>query len=143
MRASNRSISGEERPTREPSWCTGPGCDSPGQVHADKRWPGSMDCTKTHVRGSAGVGIENIRNICSQDNLHARGHHSPRPRWGLYFQDRPGPEEYQHHRNHNCRATENRFRNGRYNTERQVYQAIDTSTETGTAFRVRSNQYIG
>src|SRR6266849_2176107 len=36
-RASKRSISGEERPTKEPSWSCGPGCDSPGQAHADKR----------------------------------------------------------------------------------------------------------
>ena len=32
--------------------------------------------------------------------------------------------------------------NERNNAERQVYQAIDGSTETGTAFRVRNSQYI-
>ena len=72
---------------------------------------GASTALKKHVRGLAAVDTENTRNICSQDNLHGWGHHSPRPRWGLCFQDRPGPAEYQHHRNHNCRATENRFRN--------------------------------
>lgn len=37
--ASNASISGAERPTQVPSDRTGPGCDSPGHVHAERRWP--------------------------------------------------------------------------------------------------------
>lgn len=40
---SKTSISGADRPTYVPSECTGPGCDSPLQVHLDKRWPGRYE----------------------------------------------------------------------------------------------------
>ena len=44
--ASNMSISGAERPTYSPvSPCTGPGCDSPGQVQRESLWPGRKEST--------------------------------------------------------------------------------------------------
>ena len=136
-RASNKSISGEERPTKEPSECTGPGCDSPGQVHADKRWPGSNDCTKKYGFLSASVGIENTRNLSSQVYYRGRGHRAPRPQGGFEFQERSGPEEYQHHRNHSCRATETGSEKRETNKRRHHHQAIETSTVPGTAFCFR------
>jgi len=97
---------------------------------------------KKHALLLADFNIEGTRNICVQANHCAQGHRSVRPRGAFGFQDRPGPEEYQHHRNHSYMATETASEE-KLSRKGPLYQAIDGSTETSTALLCSGNQYTG
>jgi hypothetical protein len=132
-RASKRSISGAERPTKDPSECFGPGCGSPGQVHADKRWPGSNDYTEKDGEAVSWSGIGKIENTRARVGYCVRDHHFQGPRGEFEFQGRPDTEACRHRKSRTSRATKS-WSERVPNTERGNYQAVDGSTVPSTAF---------